>query len=140
MCIFFNETLKKFNFFLYVLITSGYRPPLNKYISFCRVNIMVLNGDYIYSGATEDFLRESMIDSCMSALDIVSDITTSRYGWLELVYSATFEHYLAYGLLLLLCRLVYLTVVTVPLIKNASHADRGLLVLSFNYDEFICHK
>jgi hypothetical protein len=62
---------------------------------------MVLNGDAIYGGATDDILRSSMISDCQASLlkDNTRNDDAGRVGWLELVYSAIFEHYLAFGLI-----------------------------------------
>ena len=61
---------------------------------------MVMNGDYIVAGATDDILRSSLIGVCEDSLCAKGKGRESiiRRGWIELIYSATFAHYLAYGL------------------------------------------
>lgn len=62
---------------------------------------MVLNGDAIYGGATDDIMRSTMISGCQASLstDDTKNDGAGRVGWLELVYSAVFQHYLAFGLI-----------------------------------------
>jgi hypothetical protein len=62
---------------------------------------MVLNGDAIYGGATDDIMRSTMINACQASLmkDVTKNDKAERVGWLELVYSAVFQHYLAFGLI-----------------------------------------